>query len=699
MIKDAPARKAPSIPDGYDDEAAFIKDARERFQQAVDFDRENRDQGVEDLRFLAGEQWDEDAKARRAGRPMLTINSLPTFVAQVVGDIRINRPAIRVRPAEDADKDLAEVREGLIRAIERDNDAQGVYTNAGHNQVACGIGNFRIGLKYATDDGFDRDLTISAIPNAFAVTWDPYSTERTGKDAGYCFVGDMIPRKEFEARFAGKTASSLEVPVHDVDGWYTQDSIRVTEYWLMKSTPVDLALLEGGQVVRAAEVPQGVVPLKTRTADVKSACMYLITGTEVLEGPFEFPIDRLPIIRVQGWEVNVGDKRIRGGLVRFARDSQRLKNYWRSVSAEMLALAPKGKWLIEERQEGDADGFRDAVNSDDNTLAYTGPSKPEFIGPPMLNSAVLQESALNAQDMKDTTGLHDASLGAKSNETSGKAIMARQREGDVATFLYPDNLQAAIREGGRVLNQLIPVVFDTARTIRVLGEDDSVKVKRVNDPMNPDSIDINRGKYDIALETGPSYSTKRVEAAESMIQFFQAVPQAGQVAGDLIAKAQDWPMADDIAERLKKTLPPGIADDADEEKTPEQQQAMAQQAEAAQQQQAMQQQDMELSMQLKQAAVIKAQAEAEKAVNEAQAPPEMEAEPDELDVMLKVEQVRKARADADKAEWDAKRASVGLLDDMHAHNMRPLEAAQAEKDLEDRFNPSPDASEMESDDD
>jgi hypothetical protein len=176
-----------------------------------------------------------------------------------------------------------------------------------------------------------------------------------------------------------------------------------------------------------------------------------------------------------------------------------------------------------------------------------------------------------------------------------------------------------------------------------------------------------------------------------MAQFFQAVPAAAQAAGDLFAKAQDWPMAQDIGERLKKTLPPNLTEGEDDDQSEEAQQAKQQAMQAAQQQQQMQQQDMDLTMQLKQAAVIKAQAEAEKAVNEAQAPPEMEAEPDELDIMLKVEQVRKAKADADKAEWDAKRASVGLLDDMHNHNMRPVEAAMAERDLEDRLNSQPEA--------
>jgi hypothetical protein len=216
-------------------------------------------------------------------------------------------------------------------------------------------------------------------------------------------------------------------------------------------------------------------------------------------------------------------------------------------------------------------------------------------------------------------------------------------------------------------------------------------VQRINDPRNPDSVDMNQGRYDVVVETGPSYSTRRVEASESMAQFFQAVPAAAQAAGDLFAKAQDWPMAQEIGERLKKTLPPNLTEGEDDDQSEEAQQAKQQAMQAAQQQQQMQQQDMDLTMQLKQAAVIKAQAEAEKAVNEAQAPPEMEAEPDELDIMLKVEQVRKAKADADKAEWDAKRASVGLLDDMHNHNMRPVEAAMAERDLEDRLNSQPEA--------
>lgn len=694
-MADKPA-KAPKVPAGYEDEEAFIKEARERFQQGLDFDRENRDEGLEDLRFFAGQQWDTEAKALRAGRPMLTINQLPSFVAQVVGDIRINRPAIRIRPAEDADKDLAEIREGLVRAIERDCDAQGVYADTGQSQVACGIGNFRVTLAYASDDGFDRDIRIEHIPNPFAVVWDPMATERTGRDAQHCFVSDMMPRKEFEARYGDKRSSDLEVPQHDTDGWYTQDTVRVTEYWLMKETETELALLDGGKVVPMDNLPKGAVPLKTRKTMKRSACCYLISGTEILDGPIELPIDRIPIIRVRGWEANIGEKRVRWGLVRFARDAQRLKNYWRSVSAEMLALAPKGKWLVYEGQDGDADEFRDAHLADDPVLTWSGTVPPQYIAPPTLNSAVLQESALNAQDMKDVTGLHDASLGAKSNETSGKAILARQREGDVSTYIYQDNLQAGIREGGRCVNQLIPIVYDTARTIRVVGEDESTKVQRINDPENPDSVDINRGKYDVVVETGPSYSTKRVEAAESMMQFVQAVPTSGQVAGDLIARAQDWPMADQIADRLKKTIPPQLTE-GEEELTPEQQAAKAQAMQAAEAQQQMQQQAAQLGM-AEQAAKVKG-LEADADYKAAQAEKLRQPEPandqhpgdPRVDAMLAIQNLRKATAEADKAETEAQRSAVQLEADKLDLMAKPAEQAMAQATTAKALNEPPKA--------
>lgn len=613
--------KVPKAPEGYKDEAEFLDEARKRFQDAVDSDRENRDEGLEDARFAAGEQWDEDAKKAREGLPCLVINQLPQFIAQVVGDIRINRPAIRVRPAEDADKELAEVREGLIRAIERDCDAQGVYASAGQAQVTSGIGNFRVKLDYADEMSFERDIRIERIPDPFAVAWDPLSIEPTGKDARYCFVTEDMPRAQFEKAYPNATPSDLAVHQEDVEGWLSQDTVKVAEYWRVIDKPVEIVRLGTGEVVRADEVPEGAVITDRRQSSQRYACLYLITGNAVLDGPYELPISRVPIFRVQGWEINVGQKRVRFGLVRWAKDPQRLKNYWRSVAAQTIALAPKGKWLASTSAvpEDREDDFRMSAKSADPLLLYEPSGQmPIYTPPPAVPTALLQEAAQNSQDMKDVTGLHDASLGIRSNETSGRAIMARQREGDVATYVYHDNLRAAIAEAGKVVNQLIPIVYDTPRTVRIVGEDEATKVLRVNDPSNPQSVDINRGRYDVAVEAGPSYSTRRVEAAESMMQFVQAVPGAAQVASDLIARAMDWPMADTIAERLKKTLPPQLLDgeDGEEPRQPSPQEMQA----------------MELQQQAAQAEVIEKMASA-----------------------------RKAEADADKARYEADKAELELV--------------------------------------
>lgn len=623
------------LPPGYEDEDEFLAEARQRFQEGQDADRLNREAAEDDMKFFVGEQWDQTVKDNREGigRPCLTLNRLPQFVAQVTGDIRINKPAIKVRPAEDGDEKVAKVRQGLIRAIEHDCNASSVYANAAQSQVACGLGNFRIMLEYASDSAFEQNIVIKAVPNPFAVVWDAMSVEPTGKDARYCFIVDELPRKEFERRYPKAVASDL-VTDSDAGGWVGADVVRITEYWIMKERPCLLAMTQSGETVEVVEeggayadnngAPVDVAVNRmgepmVRKSKVRSACRYLINGFSLLEKPYELPISRLPFFRVPGWEVNVSGKRHRFGLVRFAKDPQRLLNYWRSVSAELLALAPRAQWTAEARSvEGREDDFRDSHKSGDPLLIHNdGTPAPERVNPPAFPAAILQEAALNAQDMKDVTGIHDASLGAQSNETSGKAIMARDRQGDVATFIYPDNLKDAIREGGEVINQLIRIVYDTARTVRVIGEDDSVTLARINDPGHPEALDITAGRYDVTIDTGPSYTTKRVEAAESMTEFMRTFPQAAPVIGDLYAKAQDWPMSDEIAKRLKVLLPPGLQEGEDGKPAPPD---PAQQA-AAQ----MQQQMAEFQLREAEANAKKAEADAVKAEAEA-AQAEFEAE-------------------------------------------------------------------------
>ncbi|WP_016744379.1 portal protein [Rhizorhabdus wittichii] len=650
------------IPPGYKDEDEFLAEARDLFQSDADADFINREAALDDLKFAANfenAQWDQTVLAQRAGRPCLTTNVLPQYINQVVGDSIINRPAIKVRPAEDADEDLAEVREGVIRAIEYQSDATRVYTRAGQAQVTCGRGFFRLGLKYASDETFDRDIVISLIPDALSVIVDAMSIDPTAKDAKRIFINDLMPKKEFDRRWPDQQPSDLDAGIRSqlmAQGWLETDTVRVTEYWKMVEEEVEIGLTPDGrtEVVN----PKRRDYLRTRKVRRERPWMWLITGHAILDGPHKVPVDRIPVFKVTGQEYFVGPARVTFGLVRFMKDEQRLQNYADSVIAETLATTPKIMWTAEASAvENREAAWRNAHRTADPLLVYNdGFKAPERADQFIFPSGLLAWRQMLTQSMKDVTGLHDASLGIQSNETSGRAILARQREGDVATIVYHDNLNASIAECGRTCNQLIPVVYDTARTIRIVGEDEATKVIRINDPNDPDAIDMTSGKYDIVVDTGPSYATKRVEAAESMMAFVQAVPTAAAAAADLIASAQDWPMAQEIGDRLKKMLPPGVVDADPEKMSPEERQA-AMQAQAAAQQQAQQQEMMaqaafESDLEEKQAKAELATAQARRANAEAlkaEQDAELSAALQQADIRLKLAQAAKAEADAQAA--------------------------------------------------
>ncbi|PIB91284.1 portal protein [Caulobacter sp. FWC2] len=646
MAEDA---NAYTIPDGFEDEDAFCQWVREEFQADLDADRLNRDATLEDMEFHVGKHWTDADLAARKGKPCLTINDLPQKVAQVTGDIRINRPAIKISPAEENDKAEADIREGLVRQIERECDAQGIYVGAGETQAIGGVGAFEVDIDFADPRSFNRVIRLKSIPNPLSVVWDRMSVEKTGRDAGHVWVSDVMTRKAFDKAYPDKVPSDLTSDMAQAD-WCTTDTVRVTRLCMMKETKVEIALLEDGSVVDADKVPEGATVLRKRETVRKSCCIYLTNGHSILAEPVEWPIDRVPVIKVTANELWVGDRRVRWGLVRFAKDPARLKNYWRSVSAESLALAPKAQWLMPQTAASPNDDFRDAAENGDTVLPYDANNRPERVNPPPISAAVLNEAAMASQDMKDVTGIHDASLGIRSNETSGKAILARQREGDVATYVYGDNLRASIRAGGDVINQLLPITYDTKRIITILGKDEVAKAVNLNDPNDPQSIKFGDSKYDVVIDTGPSYTTQRVEAAETLTSLAQSMPILGQVAPDLIIKSHDIPLGNEIAERLHKSLPPQLTADPNQPQQPPPPNPAQEQA-----------QNMALQ---------KAQ----------------------LDLREQNAKARKAEADADKAEADAavaiaQASMTGVNPHEHAPLSAPLEMPGAPP--QDQFAPAP----------
>lgn len=580
----------------------LLSQARARFKQAELFEKEDRDLAADDLSFAAGEQWDESIKRdrQRQGRPCLTTNRLPQFIRQVVGDARQNSPAIKVHPVDDdADIDVAAIYEGLIRNIEGQSSAHSAYMTAFEHAVRGGMGHWRVTTEYADDDAFEQDIRIRRINNPFAVHWDPNAKREDKSDAKWCFVSEWISKESFEEQWPDATPQDWEGDYkQNYSGhttyWLADDRVRIAEYWVKEPIKKTLGLLENGAVIEITDIKEftesGLIPVvSTRDTESHVVKCYKLSGHAVLEKAKEFPSKHIPVVSVFGPEEFIGDRVRHISLIRHAKDPQRMYNYWQTTIAEKIALAPKAPFIGTTKQFAGHEREWDSANVENRSrLTYTaeqGVPPPQRSEPAHLNPAELAQSAQAIDDLKATMGMYDASLGNQGNETSGKAIIARQREGDTSTFTWVDNLARAVEYTGRILVDMIPRVYDTKRIVRVLGEDDSVKMVEINQIVGGEMVnDLTVGKYDVVISVGPSYATRRSEAADSLMQFVQAVPSAAQVAGDLIAKSMDWPMADEMAKRLKKLLPPGMEDIEDLD--PEEQQAVQEAQQKAMQEEA-----------------------------------------------------------------------------------------------------------------
>ena len=583
----------------------ILSEMRAFKKECEDFDGHNREAFEDDLKFLEGHgQWDDRIKAQREadGRPCLTINKLPQYVNQVANDIRQSRPSIKPRPVDSkSDPDKAKLLEGLIRNIEYVSKADQAYDTAAFYAVAGGMGFITVETCYAEDDSFEQDIRVRRVANPMTVFIDPNCKEADGSDMTRALVTSLMPVKAFKKKYP-KASATDSMEGSEWADWYTAEVVRLAEYWTREQVARPIALLQDGSVVDADSADPAMV-VSTRSALSWKVTYRLCTGTEVLEEKV-WPGKYIPIVPVWGEEIDINGKVYRRGLVRNAKDSQRMYNYWRTTATELVALAPKAPMLVTDKQiEGREHEWASANVSPRPYLTYTPDGQapvPQRIEPASVPQGVFTEAQVSVDDMKSVTGIYDASLGARGNETSGRAILMRQKEGDNATFVYPDNVARAIAQVGRIIIDLIPKIYDSARMVRVLGEDGTEELVQVNqNGMN----DLTIGKYDIAVESGPSYATKRMEAAETMMSFVQAQPQLAPIIGDLIAKNMDWPGADQIGERLRAMLPPQLQalEQKDGPQIPPEVQAMVQQAMAQVQQQQAALQEMQAKLSDKEA--------------------------------------------------------------------------------------------------
>jgi len=609
------------------DTAHKLSQMRSRFKMAVAAYSDTREDQLDDLRFMAGSsdnhyQWPADVLSVRGSvqgqtinaRPCLTINKLPQHVRQVTNEQRQNRPSPNVIPVDDdADVEVAEIFDGMIRHIEYISDADVAYDTACDNQVTYGEGYIRILTEYCDETSFDQDIKIGRIRNSFSVYMDPTIQDPCGADAEWCFITEDILKADYERMYpnAMPVSSIMVQGVGDqaLSQWLSETTVRIAEYFYCDYKAETLNLYPDGTTTYQG-TPQdkmlrqmGLKPTRQRKLQAKRIKWCKTNGYEIIEER-EWAGAYIPVIRVIGNEWSIEGQLEISGLVRNAKDAQRMYNYWVSQEAEMLALAPKAPFIGYGGQfEGYEEKWKTAntqnypyleVNPDVTDGAGNILPLPQRAQPPMAQTGLIQAKMGASEDIKAATGQYNASLGMTSNERSGRAILARQREGDVGTYHYVDNLARAIRHVGRQLVDLIPKIYDTQRIARVIGVDGESKMVRL-DPNQPEPVRkmVNEqgvvvakiynpgvGKYDVKVTTGPSYLTKRQESMDAMSQILQGNPNLWAAAGDLFVKNMDWPGAQEMAQRLKKMIDPKLLQEDDDPAL----QAANQQIQAMQQQ-------------------------------------------------------------------------------------------------------------------
>jgi hypothetical protein len=509
----------------------------------------------------------------------LTENHLLAHEHQVLNDIRQARPAIRVSPVDSkADPETADVFRGMIRNIETLSRAEKIYDTAAENAIDTGYGWIRVGTRYADDNSFDQEAYIKRIRNPFSCMLGPHE-EMDGSDAEYGFVFDDIDREVFKSKYKGKDPVSFDNDDLASSGWCSDKKVRIAEYFYKDYETKKIYLVDG-QVLE--ELPEGFEADEERTVRVAKVRWCKISGKEILEKG-EWIGKYIPIVPVYGEEKWHDGRRKSYSLIHQGKDPQRRFNYMLSAETEYTALQPKApfigvrgafnstrnKWLSANTQNHAFMEF-DPVKLPDGQWATIAPQRQM---PPMGSSALSQQIIFAAEGVKTTLGRYEQSLGQQGNETSGRAILARQAEGDNATFHFIDNLSVSISQVGRILIDIIPKVYSGERIVRIIGEDGTETNVPVNQPFMKDGdevlplkegmpaqgiYDLNVGKYDIVCDVGPSYATKRQEAANSIIELSRANPKILEVAGDILMKNLDIPYADDIAKRLETLLPPEL---------------------------------------------------------------------------------------------------------------------------------------------
>jgi len=600
-----------------------IADAIQFLQFANEADQMNRSEALEDLKFAAGDQWPVEIQNSRVleARPCLTVNKVDAYCRQITNQMRQQRPRIKVHGMNtEADARMAQIIQGICRHIEVQSDADQAYDKAGDFAVRMGWGYWRVTTKYVKDDSFDQEIYIEQIDNPFTVYFDPNSIQPDGSDAEKVLITTVIPKKVFKKMYPNAEIDQgfTMRGTGDMNSeWIMKEDIRLAEYFWTERKAIKLCLLSDGTSVEESELPpqevldeSGITIVDKRDSYKKQIKWCKLTAMQVLEEG-EWAGKYIPIVPVYGQETVVEAKKKRFGLVRMAKDPQRMYNFWQTSLTESVALAPKAKWLLAEGQdEGHENEWAQANIKSMPVLRYKQTDidgkpapVPQRLQPEPPPAGIMAAAQSMTTDLMQVVGIFDPAQLPQGN-VSGKAIQGQQQQVDMTNFHYYDNLTRSIRQTGRIILDLIPKIYDKERVMRIIGDDGKPEILTINQyGQDEEGIyrvlnDITIGEYDIVMDTGPGYNSKRQEAVDSMMALFAADPALIQQAGDLLVRNMDFPGAETIADRLAVNNPLAKVDD--KSKVPPRVQMELQQLQAQNQQLQKAVQDMQVYIQQRQ---------------------------------------------------------------------------------------------------
>lgn len=554
---------------------SFIKSVKDNYKLATEGWGDIYDAASEDTKFvydIDDGQWPSDIKTQRAKdhRPVLTMNKLQKFVRQIRGDFQQNRPRIKVIPVDNnADVNMAELYNGLIRQIEYLSDAGIAYDTAYMHAISGSVGFFRIITDYEDDDSFNQSIFITRVTNPLSVHLDPSATKFEYQDGKFAFVEELLGKEEFKAKYPKAEMVDFDSQKQLFGDWLYEDKIRVAEYFYKKPIKKKIVQLSDGSVLELSEQltlewikSNGGIIVRDRDVYTHEVKWCKVNGVEILEES-DWPGKYIPIIPIFGDEIVVDGKRYYLSLIRGAKDPQRMFNYWATAATETVALAPKNPFIVDHRQiKGFESEWEEANVTNRMYIRYktvAGLQKPSRERQVEVPTGIMAMMQSTAYDIEDHLGRYEASKGQASNERSGRAILARAEQSDKGTYTFVDNSTRAIVYGGRQLIDLIPKVYDTHRALQVMDETGNQQAVEVNKPVMGDGgieleNDLSVGKYDLIATVGPSFGSKRQEMVEMMVQSMQYAPDLAPIIAPLIFKYSDWDGAEEIANAIQEAV-------------------------------------------------------------------------------------------------------------------------------------------------